>query len=75
MRIADRCAGAATIEEGPFADAMEFDGIDVVERARALVGRDGRRAVRTPYDDCLLFTPILKHARGQTATRFGRFVP
>ena len=42
--------------------------------AGTTIAEDGGRAVRTPYDGCVLVMPSKALGKGQTAVRFGRFV-
>jgi hypothetical protein len=63
-----------TIESEVFRFARPFTGLEVVEQAGTLIGWDGEREVRTPYDSCVLVMPSKRLYRGQTAVRMGRFV-
>ena len=63
-----------TIEAEVFRFARVFTGLEVVEQAGTLIGWDGEREVRTPYDHCVLVMPSKRLYRGQTAVRMGRFV-
>jgi len=59
---------------GPsFAFTQDFTGLEVLPRHGTLIGRDGDREIRTPYDDCILIMPSRNLAPGQTAVRLGRF--
>lgn len=62
-----------TIESELFRFAQTFTGLQVIEKAGTLVGWDGEREVRTPYDHCVLVMPSKRLYRGQTAVRLGRF--
>ena len=63
-----------TITADVFRFARPFTGLEVVEQAGTLIGWDGEREVRTPYDHCVLVMPSKRLYRGQTAVRMGRFV-
>jgi predicted deacylase len=63
-----------TITAEVFRFARVFTGLEVVEQAGTLIGWDGDREVRTPYDHCVLVMPSKRLYRGQTAVRLGRFV-
>ncbi len=63
-----------TITAEVFRFARVFTGLEVIEQAGTLIGWDGDREVRTPYDDCVLVMPSKRLYRGQTAVRLGRFV-
>jgi predicted deacylase len=65
---------AVTIEGDDFEFAGDFRGLEVLPQAGTLIGRDGAREVRSPYDDCVLIMPSRRLARGQTAVRLGRYV-
>jgi predicted deacylase len=63
-----------TITAEAFRFARVFTGLEVIEQAGTLIGWDGEREVRTPYDHCVLVMPSKRLYRGQTAVRLGRFV-
>jgi predicted deacylase len=63
---------AVTVEVGPFRFARDFLGLETVARAGTLIGRDGGREVRTPYDSCTLVMPSTSSRPGDTAVRLGR---
>jgi predicted deacylase len=65
---------AVTITGDRFEFAGPFIGLEVLEKQGALIGRDGSREVRTPYDACVLIMPSRRLVRGQTAVRLGRYV-
>jgi predicted deacylase len=65
---------AVTITGSGFEFAGEYRGLEVLEKKGTLIGRDGDREVRTPYDDCVLVMPSRRLVRGQTAVRLGRYV-
>ena len=63
-----------TIQSDEFRFADDYRGLEVIAKAGTVIGRDGGRAVHTPYDDCVLIMPSRRLGRGQTAVRLGRFV-
>jgi predicted deacylase len=65
---------AVTITGNKFEFVDEFRGLEVLPARGTLIGRDGDREVRTPYDDCVLIMPSRRLIKGQTAVRLGRFV-
>jgi len=65
---------AVTIASDDFQFAGAWTGMDVLPKAGTPIGRDGERAVVTPYDDCVLVMPTRRLRRGQTAVRLGRRV-
>lgn len=65
---------AVTIAGDRFDFADDFRGLEVLPDKGSLIGRDGGREVRTPYDNCVLVMPSRRLVRGQTAVRLGRFV-
>jgi predicted deacylase len=64
---------AVTITADRFEFAADFKGLEVLTPKGTLIGRDGTREVRTPYDDCVLIMPSRRLTKGQTAVRLGRF--
>ncbi len=62
-----------TVSTDNFRFESDFGGLDVVPRAGTVIARDGREAIRTPYDNCVLIMPTRRFSRGQTAVRLGRF--
>lgn len=65
---------AVTITGDRFEFAGPFIGLEVLEKQGTLIGHDGDREVRTPYDSCVLIMPSRRLVRGQTAVRLGRYV-
>ena len=65
---------AITVETDDFRFVEDYTGMEVIPRAGTLLGWDGGREVRTPYDDCVLIMPSRRLKRGQTAVRLGRFL-
>ena len=65
---------AVTITGDRFDFAQDFRGLEVLPEKGSLIGLDGDREVRTPYDNCILLMPSRRLVRGQTAVRLGHFV-
>ncbi len=65
---------AVTVKSDNFVFARDFACFEVVAKAGTAIAEDGGRAVRTPYDGCVLVMPSSALGKGQTAVRFGRFV-
>lgn len=65
---------AVTVASDRFAFVRDFACFEVVAKAGTTIAEDGGRAVRTPYDGCVLVMPSSALGKGQTAVRFGRFV-
>jgi predicted deacylase len=65
---------AVTIGSDRFEFAGDYRGLEVVERQGTVIGWDGGKEIRTPYDDCVLIMPSRRLLRGQTAVRLGRYV-
>jgi predicted deacylase len=65
---------AVTITGERFEFVDDFRGLEVLTPKGTLIGRDGAREVRTPYDDCVLIMPSRRSGKGQTAVRLGRYV-
>jgi predicted deacylase len=68
-----RVTDAVTIASDRFEFVRDFRGMEVLPQAGTLLGRDGDREVRTPYDNCVLIMPSPRLSRGQTAVRLGRY--
>lgn len=64
---------AVTVTGDRFEFAADYRGLEVLREKGTLIGRDGEREIRTPYDDCVLIMPSRRLTRGQTAVRLGRF--
>lgn len=56
-----------------FAFVKHFQGLATVPKAGTIVAHDGRVAIGTPYDDCVIVMPSARVGPGQTAVRFGHF--
>jgi predicted deacylase len=56
-----------------FAFVQDFTGLEIIPKRGTLIGRDGDREIRTPYDQCMLIMPSRNLSPGQTAVRLGRF--
>jgi hypothetical protein len=65
---------AVTISGDRFDFAGDFRGLEVLPEKGTLIGYDGGREVRTPYDNCVLIMPSRRLVRGQTAVRLGRYL-
>ena len=66
--------GPITIETDHFRFARTFEGFEVVPQKGTLIGHDGDREVRTPFDDCVMVMPSREPLKGKTAVRLGRIV-
>ena len=64
--------GPITIETDDFRWVKPFTGMEIIEDAGTLLGWDGDKEVRSPYDDCVLIMPSARLRRGESAVRFGR---
>jgi predicted deacylase len=65
---------AVVIQSEHFAFADDYRGLETIAKAGTVIGRDGGRDIRTPYDDCVLIMPSRRLGPGQTAVRLGRYV-
>lgn len=63
-----------TIGTDDFRFSENFKGLEVIPAAGTVIAREGRKKIRTPYDNCVLIMPTQRFVRGQTAVRLGRFV-
>jgi predicted deacylase len=51
-----------------------FKGLEVIPKAGTVVATDGDTTWRTPYDNCVMVMPSLKHLKpGTTVLRLGRY--
>jgi predicted deacylase len=56
-----------------FRFAKAFSGLEVIPRQGDVIAWDGDRAVRAPYDNCVLIMPVPNNVKtGLTAVRLGR---
>lgn len=67
-----RVTEAVTVLTQDFAFNQTFRGMEVIPKAGTVLGHDGDRAVKTPFDNCVLIMPAGRLAPGQTAVRFGQ---
>ncbi len=65
---------AMTITGDRFEFTDNYRGLEVVPQKGTLIGHDGDREVRTPYDNCVLIMPSRRLVKGQTAVRLGRYL-
>ncbi len=72
-----RVTHAVTVQAGPPpALAQAWPNGHTVPQAGTLIGTSGGQLVVTPYDDCVLVMPTLRHAtEGATLVRLGRWEP
>lgn len=63
-----------TIATDNFRFAGDFVGMEVLPKTGDLIGHDGEREIRAPYDNCVLIMPSRRLDKGLTAVRLGRFV-
>lgn len=63
-----------TMASAEFDFVEPFVGMEVIPRAGTPFARDGRRTLRTPYDNCVLIMPNRRRRIGDTAVRLGRIV-
>ena len=68
------------VTEPVVAQSMEFrfpylfKGLEVIPKAGTVVATDRDRSWRTPYDDCVMVMPSLRHLRpGATVLRLGKY--
>lgn len=67
-------SGPVTIETNEFRFAEKFIGLEVLEEKGSLIGWDGDKEIRTPFDNCVLIMPSrrLTNNIGASAVRLGR---
>lgn len=69
-----RVTDVVTVTSESFAFVQAFQGMERIEKAGTVIGRDGDKEVATPYDNCALVMPSHAARRGQTAVRLARVV-
>ncbi|WP_041742775.1 M14 family metallopeptidase [Collimonas fungivorans] len=56
-----------------FEFTQDFRGLELIERAGTVIARDGEREIFTPYDNCVIIMPSLRHlAPGVTVMRLAK---
>jgi predicted deacylase len=63
---------AVTVATDAFSFVRPWQGMEILPTAGTLLGHDGAKEVRTPYDNCVLIMPSQRLRKGQTAVRLGR---
>ena len=69
-----KVSGPHTIESDVFTWADDYTGMELIEKAGTVIGRDGNRDVVTPYDNCVLIMPNKLKTKGHSAVRFGQLM-
>jgi predicted deacylase len=70
VRVTQPITAAST----DFRFARPWKGLEVVEKAGAVIATDGDKVWRTPYDGCVLVMPSTAHVKpGNTMVRLGRY--
>ena len=69
-----KVSGPHTIESDIFTWADDYTGMELIEKAGTVIGRDGNRDVVTPYDNCVLIMPNKLKTKGHSAVRFGQLM-
>jgi hypothetical protein len=55
--------------------AEDFRGLELIDKAGTVIARDGERDVVTPYDNCILVQPSLRHlGPGVTVVRLAKLL-
>lgn len=67
------------VTQAVIADTMDFEftqdfrGLELITHAGTVIARDGDREIATPYDDCVIVMPSLRHlGPGVTVVRLAR---
>ena len=69
-----RVTEAVVAKSNAFRFNGAFKGLEVLPRKGTIVATDGDHAWPTPYDDCVLVMPSLRHLKpGTTMVRLGRY--
>lgn len=68
-----KVSGPVTVETDSFEFAQPFTGLETLAKG-TLIGTDGGKEIRAPYDGCVLIMPSRRLTPGATAVRLGRWV-
>jgi predicted deacylase len=69
-----RVTEAVVAKTPAFRFSAPFTGLEVLPEKGSVVATDGDHTWRTPYDDCVLVMPSLRHLKpGTTMVRLGRY--
>ena len=69
IRVTDPVVAKSTA----FRFADDYRGMETIARAGTVIATDGALQIVTPYDNCVLLQPSLRHlAPGVTVVRLGR---
>lgn len=69
-----RVTEAVVAKSMAFKFAWPFKGLEVIPRAGTVVATDGDTVWKTPYDNCVMVMPSVKHLKpGTTLVRLGRY--
>ncbi|MDA0276929.1 MAG: succinylglutamate desuccinylase/aspartoacylase family protein [Proteobacteria bacterium] len=69
-----RVTEAVVAKSMAFKFAWSFKGLEVIPKAATVVATDGDTVWKTPYDNCVMVMPSVKHLKpGTTLVRLGRY--
>lgn len=69
-----RVTQAVVAKSMAFKFAWSFKGLEVIPKAGTVVATDGDTLWKTPYDNCVMVMPSVKHLKpGTTLVRLGRY--
>ncbi len=69
-----RVTEAVVAKSMGFKFAWPFKGLEVIPKAGTVVATDGDTVWKTPYDNCVMVMPSVKHLKpGTTLVRLGRY--
>lgn len=69
-----RVTQAVVAKSMAFKFAWSFKGLEVIPKAGTVVATDGDTVWKTPYDNCVMVMPSVKHLKpGTTLVRLGRY--
>ena len=70
-----RVTDAVVAESMAFRFDDDYLGMEVIAKAGSRIATDGEREILTPYDDCVIMQPSLRHlGKGVTVVRLGQLV-
>jgi len=64
---------AVVADTTDFEFTQDFRGLELIKHAGSVIARDGEREISTPYDNCVIIMPSLRHvAPGVTVMRLAK---
>jgi len=71
-----RVTDAVVADSYDFEFAADYRGMEIIARAGTVIASDGDRRIVTPYDNCVIVMPSLRHlGPGVTVVRLAQMMP